>query len=927
MVDYSWVVTLAKEARPHASDLASLLASAISKLNFDPVRPHERRRAFLILIRDIIQMGCDSEGYPKNGFENTVEAVTTIGKDWFNNEGFDADKLRPYLSVIFSNVLERISQNPELLQYLDDYDLISDIAGIIGSRYIPLFGLFPVFGIGAKNLSPFLKEPLFSSLFELREEDYLKLSLLSEKIFTHYYSFSVRPYLEELLSHNARGRMLLLPLVDETIKCLPPEKCMTSLIYLICTPREELTHGRVVSIVLQELGGLYVKLAQVISEIAPVSLAKELRHQQDKLGGIFGSQERSWKYVMEIFRRPSWQRLRHFIVVPETTCASFAGASVGAIYEFALSDLGKKKLRTSNPILIKIQRPDLKALFNDQEKSLIAILERLQLMINQEDLSQADISDLRGIMATLKRSIQNFAAQSVTELDFRREKKNAELVREALQGNYQLKVPRYYHVEADVLIMEKVDGGKVTSVVNSRYLERIIIADLVSDAYLYLMFKKGIIWADPHAGNILYDPEKNEVTLVDLSPCYKWDKHTIHIFVGFLYRLILSDHKGIIQSLKKIVEVPEILDHPETDARIRSFIDRGNQGAFIRYLSEFMRLLGESNINLKIEVQAALRGITQVYLTSSSISSRNSFGPIFQKQFGWKMLLTQILSIGPFKVSRATLPIAFDLIKNSPEEEIGPTLDERDISAIHAAIEQLKKEHVCNIELKRCSPEENSHLLLSTDGSRLIKSAHLRLEILTGTRPASVLYVLEIPSKDWLRERQEYIKLQGMGFALCLVECLEQLRRHSLENYWYVVESWNCSQKSRTHKENELISEVRISARILFQQRFKNLWNSGLMKVSAQNRFLWKIHNWLEVRYERIEKSHFQFIKKKIGREKVGQYTLGSIHRLKIIVCRLLIHSIKSILRRSKFEMNLLPITTNELIDRMIHGLLRQLEK
>jgi predicted unusual protein kinase regulating ubiquinone biosynthesis (AarF/ABC1/UbiB family) len=923
MEDYGWIITLADEARLESHRLGAIFASAITKLNFYPVDAHERRRAVLLLARDAIQLNKHGTEDNHSFSDEAMDAVKTLGADWLNNQPLDAEKLTPLLSAIFFNVFEGITKNPEFIDFIEDYDLLSDMAATLGERYVPFFRFFPIFTSEAHHLAPYLKEPLFDSLFELPDEDQEKLAQLSEKILSKYYSFSVRPKLVQLLSQSSRSLKLLLPLIDEVLREIPPEKCITIIIHLICTPRGELNQGRVISIILQELGGLYVKLGQVLSEIAPIALSRELKYQQDKLGGIFGSQEKSWEYVLRIFDRPAWKRMREFICIPEHSCSSFAGASVGAIYEFELSDLGKEKLKTEKSVLIKIQRPELHELFRGQKETLLSIINKIESQLANESLPIDEISDLRGLSTALRRSIENYADQSLNELDFRREKKNAELVREALKGHYKLRVPRYFHVEADVIMMEKVTGEKVTSVVNSRYLERMIIADTICDAYLYLMFKKGIIWADPHAGNILLDPEKHEVHLVDLTPCYKWERRTTHIFVGFLYRIIVSDHKGILSSLSELVETPDVLKHSETKERIKEFIQRGNKGTFVRYLSDFVKILGESNINLKIEVQAALRGITQIYLTASSISSRHHFGPIFQKQFGWQMLLAQILTIGPFKVTRASLPIAFDLVRNSPEEETGPTIDERDISELEKALELLRDEHVCNIELKRTGPEENQRLLLSSDGSRLIRSAHLRLEMLTESKPASVLYVLEIPSKEWLKERQEYIKLQGLGFVLCMVESLEQLRRHSLENYWYVVESWNCPLKSRSHTENKLISEVRISARVLFQKRFNNVWDTDLMKVSCHNKYLWKTQNLLETRLEKIERNHYRFLEKKIGQEKVGHYTLGSIHRLKIIIHRLMIQGLKTLLRRSKFEMNLLPLATSDLIDRMIHGLLR----
>lgn len=450
------------------------------------------------------------------------------------------------------------------------------------------------------------------------------------------------------------------------------------------------------------------------------------------------------------------------------------------------------------------------------------------------------------------------------------------------------------------------------------------ISDLVADAYLYLMFQKGIIWADPHAGNILYDPDQLKVKLIDLNPCFYWDKKTIKLFISFLYRLILSDQKGVLTSLEGLVLNKESLSEERTKKLIHQFLEQGNQGAFIKYLSEFIRLLGEVNVELTIEVQAALRGITQIYLTAGAISFRNNFGKIFQKQFGWKMLIRHILSIGPLKVARAILPIAFDLVKNSPEQEVGPTLDERDLSAIEAALTILNQENVCNIELIRISPEENPRLTLATDGSTLIKSAHLRIEILTETKPASVKYILELPSKEWLKERQEYVRLQGLGFALCLVECLEQLRRHSLEDYWFVAETWNKGESLRSYKESSLIGDVRLAARALFSRRYSYIWASTFMTISRWNRLLWRLLILTEERFEKRETGYFYLLSKKLGSEKVGQITFGTLHRLKIIAYRLIISGIKKLIQRSRFEMNLLPLTTEELIHRMIHGLLRR---
>jgi ubiquinone biosynthesis protein len=925
MKDYAWIKELAAECKEYSDSLGAYFAKSVAKVNFDPIPQHQIKRSWAVLTRDLVHFSFDPETPFPPDVQATLEALETIGIDKFNQDLLNEASLAPIFSASFEKVFETLEAHPQILEMLDQADLIEDILGVVARQYLPVFRLFPVFTSEALEIVPYLREPLFTALYELPESEHRRLTFLTEKIMRTFYSEHVRPKLYELLQSNIKGRNLLLPLIDEAVNHLPPDRCMTSLISILCTPRVELTQGRIISIVLQELGGMYVKLAQVLAELAPPSLAKELKHQQDKLGGIFGSQEKSWKYVLEILNRPAWERIKSYIHIPTHTQDAFAGASVGAIYEFELTDHGKRKLGVTNSILLKVQRPGLTTLFEEQKNTLISILENLGATLPGTELSVQEQQEVQGLITALKRTIINYAAQSIGELDFRIEKKNAEMVRAALKGKFNLAIPQYFHVEPDVSMMERINGEKITSVVHSRYLERMSISDLVSDAYLYLMFQQGIIWADPHAGNILYDADTYQAKLIDLNPCFTWERSTVKIFIGFLYRLILSDHKGIMQSLAGLVENPDDLKSERNQKLIKEFVAQGNSGAFIRYLSEFVRLLGEANINLRIEVQAALRGLSQIYLTSAAISSRNNFGQNFQKQFGWKFIAKHVLSIGPLKVIRAALPLAFDLVRNSPEQEVGPTLDERDLNAICEALDLLNQENVCNIEMLRTSPEENTNLSLTGDGSSLIKSSHLRLTIQTETKPASVRYIIEIPSKEWLKDRQEYVKLQGLGFTLCLVECMEQLRRHSLEDYWLVAEFWNAHPAKRSLKANSLIGDVRLAARALFARRYDNIWISEYMTISRKNRFLWKLMIHFEERFERREQGYFYLLSKKMGAaEKVGQLTFGSLHRVKVIIYRLIISGLKTLIKSARFEMNLLPLSTDELINRMIHGLLRR---
>jgi ubiquinone biosynthesis protein len=304
MREYSWVADLAAECKNYADSLGFYFSKAISKVNFETVTNYELKRAWSVLARDMVHIGFDEEGFPPD-IDETMEALQILGISKLQDESFNEERLAKNLGLSFQKLLETIGDHPNIFEMMDQADLLEDMLGTIASRFIPIFQLFPVFSNQAISVLPYLNEPLFTALYELPEIEHARLTRLTHKILHSFYQNEVRPKLVELLKDNLKGRSLLLPLIDEAIHHLPPDRCMTSLIGILCTPREELTQGRIISIVLQELGGMYVKLAQVLSELSPPTLAKELRHQQDKLGGIFGSQYKSWEYVLEILERPA----------------------------------------------------------------------------------------------------------------------------------------------------------------------------------------------------------------------------------------------------------------------------------------------------------------------------------------------------------------------------------------------------------------------------------------------------------------------------------------------------------------------------------------------------------------------------------------------------------------------------------------------
>jgi predicted unusual protein kinase regulating ubiquinone biosynthesis (AarF/ABC1/UbiB family) len=657
--------------------------------------------------------------------------------------------------------------------------------------------------------------------------------------------------------------------------------------------------------------------------MCPPNLARELRSSQDAAGGVFPSVEKSFAHLLTVLKeeelKNSWQQ---YLDIPAIPCPHFAAASVGAIYELRLNDAGREKYGVDT-VLVKIQRPGLKELLEIQAAQLSHIAGSIrESIISDHSLGQTLKQELTGMCDALLRGIEHYFRQCSAELDFRREQENADIIRASLPQHSGVVVPRYFHTHQKYLFMERMPGTKVTRSVQTKYLERREIADRLIGAYLSLLFDRGIVWADPHPGNILLDDRTLTVSMIDLNPCFIWDTVTREQFKSMLYRLMLRDIGGLLDTLYSLVTNPEALHNNKLFDELTRLMSAENYNHGTAYfMADVMRVLAENGIDLRIEVQAAMRGLTQLAITATSISARNSFALELRKYFGLRDILNTILDVGLLRVFRVSTAIVFQHIQRSPEIEIGPTLDERDLRTLARRLTELRSAGVCEIKFRRVSPEEHANLKQTPDGLALVTSSDLQLAILDKVRPARVRYIIELPSSDWLRERQEFVKLTSFARNFAIIECLEQLRRKSLDDYWRTVEAWNKPSHQRTVNELSLIGEVKTAARRLFQLRFSQLWDNPLSGLGRQTRLLWRIFLALEMRREHSEQKFIEVALKTKAHLPVASLAVGTVHRMRILMWEAFLRLTRWRLSKRRFSMSLLPIGIDELESIILHNL------
>lgn len=248
--------------------------------------------------------------------------------------------------------------------------------------------------------------------------------------------------------------------------------------------------GERVARVLTDLGPTYIKLGQLLATREDVFPSEVTR----ALGQLSSSVRPMRPRVVARAIRAALGR------APEEAFAWFdaeplAAASIGQVH--------RARLRSGEDVVVKVQRPGLKAMI------------------------AADLQLLRWLAGLLERAMPEVAAMGATdlvdafersitsELDFRREAANAGHMARLLAGAPEVRVPRVYAewTRPTLLVLEHVHGRRLSELDEAtRHKAR---ANLVR-AFTRQILEHGVFHADPHPGNVLVEND-GRLVLLDLG--------------------------------------------------------------------------------------------------------------------------------------------------------------------------------------------------------------------------------------------------------------------------------------------------------------------------------------------------------------------------------------------------------------------------
>jgi len=301
---------------------------------------------------------------------------------------------------------------------------------------------------------------------------------------------------------------------------------------------------------LQEMGTTFIKLGQFLAtrpDIIGENISKELEKLQDKLPA-FDLDKAKNILKMELGE----ENYNQVTNISEPVAA----ASIAQVH-FANINISKQ----SKSVAIKILRPNIEKIFNEELDALMLLAYIIQSLINKtKRLKLVEV-------VQLLREITN------VEMDLRFEAAAANELYENTKNDIGFKVPKIYwnQTSKKVLCLDRIDGVSIRETENleSQNIDLKKLAKDIIQHFLRHAVRDGFFHADMHQGN-LFVAKDGSILPVDFGIMGRLDKKNRKYLAEILYGFIKRDYKKVAEVHFLAGLVPKEVSKDEFAQALRS---------------------------------------------------------------------------------------------------------------------------------------------------------------------------------------------------------------------------------------------------------------------------------------------------------------------------------------------------------------------
>ncbi len=342
-----------------------------------------------------------------------------------------------------------------------------------------------------------------------------------------------------------------------------------------------------------DLGPTFIKVGQSLStrvDLLPPEYIQAFSQLQDNVPAFSIDEVRL--IIEQELGRSVYSLFRDFQETP------LAAASLGQVH--------RARLYSGEEVVVKIQRPGLRQLF---DLDLVAVGKLLKIWDRLFDWVKK---------YNLEAIYQEFFTILYQEIDYLNEGKNAERFRENFAGYPRITVPQVYwqYTTAQVLTLEYVPGIKVNDrqALEACGLDPKEINQLGICCYLKQLLQDGFFHADPHPGNLAVSPD-GSLIFYDYGMMAEVKALDKDQMVKTFFAVLRKDTNEVIAMLTDMGLIEPIADMSPVKRLMKFILDRFTEKpvdirAFEQIKSEVITLFERQPFRLPAQMTYILKSLT-----------------------------------------------------------------------------------------------------------------------------------------------------------------------------------------------------------------------------------------------------------------------------------------------------------------------------
>jgi ubiquinone biosynthesis protein len=348
-----------------------------------------------------------------------------------------------------------------------------------------------------------------------------------------------------------------------------------------------------IRMIFEELGPTFIKFGQILSirrDLLPEEYVSEFEKLQDAVPPF--SYAEVGRLIYEEFGRDVKDVFEEFASEP------LASASI------AQAHLARTK--TGQEVIVKVQRPQIRQIILQD----LAIMEHLAHLLARR-IPESRRYDPVGLVEEFRKTI-------LLELDFRREGRNADRLRQHLHDMPGIVIPRVFweYSAPRVLTVEYMVGQGLREALSRSAEDRHRIAANLYKAFLKQIFEDGFFHGDPHPGNLLFLPD-GRVGLLDFGIVGRVSRDRLAGLVTILLAIMEQDVEALLDECIALGLMPADLDRQtiqhEIDELLAENLDLPLRDISLGHILETLFEMGRKH-RLKVHSNLVLLGKTMMTL-------------------------------------------------------------------------------------------------------------------------------------------------------------------------------------------------------------------------------------------------------------------------------------------------------------------------